>query len=124
MARRSDRVAAGRRDRIVTIEERPIADTLDTEGAPIDGPWTTLVENMPAGKSESSGRERFVANQVSAPYDTTWEINYRSDMDPELLDVTKLRRLVVKGRVHDIVYVSEIGRRRGLEIYTLARPGA
>lgn len=125
MARHTDRIAAGKRDRIVTLQERPITDAVDSEGAPTDVeadvPWTNLVENIPASKEESSGRERFVANQTSAPYDTTWVINYRADMDPELVDVAKLRRIVVQGRVHDIVYASEIGRRRGIEIYTLAK---
>jgi head-tail adaptor len=123
MARRTDRLASGRRDRLITIEQRPAADAVDTEEAPIDGPWTTLVDDLPAAKEESSGRERFVANQLSAQYDTRWEINYRPDMDPDLVDVPKLRRLTFSGRVHDIVYASEVGRRRGVELYTLARSG-
>ena len=121
MARKTDRLSSGRRDRLITIEERPVTDAVDSEFAPVDGPWTTLVDNLPAAKEESSGRERFVANQVSAPYDTRWEINYRPDMDPDLLDVTKLRRLIFNSRIHDIVYASEVGRRRGVELYTLAR---
>lgn len=123
MADRQPPCEPGLRDRIVTIQQRPATDAVDTEGAPIDGPWTTLVASMPAAKGDVSGWERVRANQTSARYDTRWEINYRLDMDPELVDVAKLRRLLVNGRVHDIVAASEIGRRDGIELLTIAHVG-
>lgn len=122
MARR-DRMAVGARDRIVRIEQRPVTDAVDDEGAPTDGPWTTLVEYMPAAKTDLIGNERVRADQVTARSDQRWDINYRPDMDPDLVDVPKLRRLVVNERVLEIVSVTEIGRRAGISLYTIAKVG-
>lgn len=112
---------SGERDRMITLEQRPATLSKDASGTPIDGPWTTLVEHMPASKMVIGGRERFNAQQLTSPYDTRWEINYRTDMDPELINVPKLRRVVYQGRVHDIVHADHIGRREGVELLTLAR---
>jgi SPP1 family predicted phage head-tail adaptor len=122
MADRRGSFEPGLRDRVVTIEYRSTTDQVDAEGAPTET-WTTLVGSMPAAKSDITGWERVRASQTSARYDTRWEINYRLDMDPELVDVAKLRRLVVSGRVHDIVAASEIGRREGIELLTMAASG-
>lgn len=114
-------IDAGQRDRKITIEQRPAADTLDTEGAPIDGPWTTLVDCMPAAKHDMHGEERMRGDdRIASKFDTRWVINYRLDMDPELLDVPKLRRVKVGDRYHQIVAAAEIGRRQGIEIMTVA----
>lgn len=121
--RGSDRLSAGRRDWFVTIQQRSATDTPDASSGEPTETWTTLVSNMPAAREDAKGTENFVANQMSAAYDTRWEINYRADMDKSLVDVPKLRRLVYQGRVHDIVDSSEIGRRRGIELWTLAASG-
>lgn len=112
----------GQRDRRVTIQQRPAADASETSGFPVDGPWTTLV-SCDMAKFDVGGRERFQSAQTSAAYDTRWEMEYRADMDPELVDVAKLRRLVYAGRTYDIVAASQIGRRDGVEITTLAKVG-
>jgi head-tail adaptor len=113
----------GLRDRVVTIESRSATDAVDaTSGEPTET-WTTLVANMPAAKTDVSGWERFRMDQQSARADQRWEMNYRADMDPELVDVPKLRRLVVSGRTLEIVAASEIGRREGIELLTLAASG-
>jgi head-tail adaptor len=111
---------AGQRDQVVTIEQAP----LETPGGgfPIED-WTTLVSGMPASKTNLSGSEQFRAAQMSAAVDTRWEINYRMDMDPDVIDVPKTRRLVHNGRVHDIVEASQIGRRNAIELVTLAKAG-
>lgn len=118
------RLDAGKRDRLVTIQERSVVDAVDeVSGEPLDNDddqWTTLVDAMPAAKEELSGNERFRQDRVAAHYDQRWVINYRVDMDPELVDVPKLRRLSVNGRVLEIVYAAEIGRRAGIELLTLA----
>jgi hypothetical protein len=57
---------------------------------------------------------------VSAPYDTKWALPYSAEWDPDLVDVRKTRRLVVGGRIHDIVAAQELGRKRGVEVMTLA----
>lgn len=122
MPRRSDRLSAGARDRVITIEQRPVEDTADADsGEPVDGPWTTLVANMSAAREEYRGYERQRSDQTVARYDVKWDINYRADMDPELIDVPKLRRLVVEGRRYDIVSAEQVGRRRGVCLYVVGR---
>ena len=110
----------GQRDWIVELQQ--VTDGVDSSGAPLET-WTTLVENMPAAKYDVRGTERFAAQQLSASYDTRWHINYRTDMDPELHDVAKTRRLVHRGRVHDIVAATMVGRREAVELLTLAKVG-
>ena len=121
MALRIKPFEPGHRDRIITIESRPAADTVDDEGAPIDGPWTTLSNRIPAARTDVIAREQFRADQLSAMQTTRWEMGYRIDMDPEQLDVPKLRRVVHRGRVYDITSASIIGRLEGIELMTLAR---
>ncbi len=112
--------AAGARDRLVTIQERPDADAKAPSGYPVET-WTTLADVW-MHKYDISARERysFQSNQESAPYDTKWTLPWMDTMDPETVDVRKLRRLLVNGRVHDIVGANEIGRRNGIELQTLA----
>lgn len=112
--------AVGQRDRWVTLEQLPEADTEGRTGFPTEV-WTPLAAEVPAMKTDVSGRERFVGDQLSVAYDTRWEIAYRADMDPELVDVTKRRRIVYLGRAYDIVAALMIGRRDALELLTLSR---
>lgn len=126
MARRWTPMEPGERDYIITIEQ--VTDSVDgSSGEPLET-WTTLEANMPAGKYDLQGYdlqgyERQQVNQLSARYDTRWEINYRLDMDPDLVDVPKTRRIVCRGRTHDIVAASMIGRREGIELQTIAKVG-
>lgn len=107
---------AGLRSRLVTIEQ------LSSENAggafPIET-WTSLALEW-MSKRDLRADERFAANQTSAFAETEWQMAYRSDMDPDLLDVTKMRRLVYEGRTHDIVAASVIGMQRGVTMLTLA----
>lgn len=109
----------GARDQIVVLQQRPVADAAAASGFPTET-WTTLVAAMPAAKIDLGGTERYRASQLAASYDARWEINYRLDMDPDLVDVPKLRRLVHRGRIHDIVAAVQIGRREGIELATIA----
>jgi len=118
MTRRSA-MEPGERDHTILIQQRAASDAVDSVGAPTDDPWTTLVAAMPASREDISARERFAAEQLSASYDTRWEINYRLDMDPWLIDVPKLRRILYQGRVLNIVAANQIGRREGVELLTL-----
>lgn len=113
---------AGERDRLVQIEQRPTTDAVDASYTPVDGPWTELGK-LWARKVELGGNERFTAMQLSAKYDTRWQIGYRADMDPELIDVAKVRRLVYKSRTYDIVSATMLGRRDGIELQTLSKAG-
>lgn len=123
MASSRTRLDAGKRDRIVTIQQRPTTDEVDEDsGEPVET-WTTLVSSMPVCISDINGWERFRADQLSARFDKRIEMNYRADMDPELVDVPKTRRLLWNGRVLDIVQASQVGRRAGIELLTLAASG-
>lgn len=111
-------VDPGERPYMVTIEQRSAADAVDASGAPVET-WSTLVANMPASKGNMTTREQFESHQVSASADTRFVINYRLDMDPDLVDVTKVRRIVHRDRIYDIVGASQIGYREGIELKTL-----
>jgi head-tail adaptor len=113
----------GLRDRAITIQQRSATDAVDASSYEPVETWTTLVANCPAAKTEVTGWERFRAEQTSARYDQRWEINYRADMDPELVDVPKVRRLLVGTRVLEIVAAQEIGRREGIALLTVAATG-
>lgn len=107
----------GERDKRVTIEV--LTDGAGaTSGAAIETP-TTLAQVF-MSKEDQGARERFALGQTSAPFDTRWEMAYASNMDPELLDVPKSRRLVYQGRVYDIVGANLIGMREAIELLTLA----
>lgn len=110
---------AGQRDRYVTIQQRSSADAVDASYAPTET-WTTLYSGY-FSKNDIGGREKFMAHQMTAPYDTRWRGNYRPDMDRELVpDLPKLRRLVYQNRYYDIVDAQIIGRRQGIELLTMA----
>jgi SPP1 family predicted phage head-tail adaptor len=105
----------GERDRIVIIQK--MTDGKGTSGFPTEAPSTLAA--VPMRKADMNGSERYQAEQLSAPFNTRWEMGYRADMDPELVDVAKTRRLVYQGRAYDIVEAHMIGRREGIELLTL-----
>lgn len=112
--------SAGRRDRSITLQKRPAEDTADANsGEPIDGPWTKLCCEM-ASRQSLTGSERFQRDQVAARMDDEWEIPYRQDMDPELVDVPKCRRLLYQGRLFEIVAAKVTRLGRGICLYTLS----
>jgi hypothetical protein len=117
----------GKRDHVVRLESRDSAASLDDSGFPTGGgspsEWETLAETEMFSKTDISGKERLEAGQLSSPFDSQWNGSYRSDMDPELIDVAKLRRIVHEGRVYDIVSASVVGRKRSIDYLTLARVG-
>jgi len=108
----------GDRDRWITIEAA--TDGVDAVGAPIEV-WTPIV-SLPATKLDLETRERLQsgAARIASAFDTRWQINYRADMDPELQDVAKGRRIIHNGRRHDIVGAVHLGRKDGIEFLTTA----
>jgi len=89
-------------------------------GFPVEN-WTDLDPlHVLARKDDMGGRERFVANQLSSPFDTVWQIPYLADMDPDLVNVPKMRRVVHQNRVYDIVSAQTIGYHRAIQLETLA----
>jgi hypothetical protein len=119
-ATRGRGATVGARDKFLTIQERPEAITKDPSGTPIDGPWTTHLDSVAMEREDIDGRERFTAQQLTTPYDTRFRLPYVASMDPELLNVPKLRRLVYRGRVLDIVFAKHVGRFEGIELLTVA----
>lgn len=119
-SRNVSRLSAGKRDRLIKIEKFAAADAGDpNSGEPVET-WTTLERCMPVARIGVSGWERFKENQVTARFDDAWEMNYRADMDPDLIDLPKRRQLVYEGRTLDIVHGQVIGRRAGIVVLTLA----
>lgn len=110
----------GERDKKVTIEQT--TESAGSSSFPVDT-WTTLAADVWMSRHDMKGSERFGAGQLSAAGDTRWEMGYRADMDPDLVDVPKVRRLNHQGRIYDIVAASMIGRKAGVEVLTLAKVG-
>lgn len=109
----------GDRDREVTIQR--VTDGIADSGMPIET-WRLLSTEFMA-KVDLTARERFQASQMSASADARFEMAYREDMDPDLVDVPKARRLVYRGRTYDITMARLIGRNEGIELFTLAKVG-
>jgi head-tail adaptor len=117
MAIRQSPLEPGERDRYVMVQ--CLTESKGASHAPVStwedhaGVWMR--------KIDVGGRERFAGGQPSAVYDTRWEMGWRDDMDPDSVNVDVEKwRLVYRGRVYDIKYASEIGRKEGIEITTLS----
>lgn len=108
----------GQRDRSVRIEQ--MTESRDSATKAVTETWSTLASVVWMSKRDPTGRERFAAEQTSAAFDGLWEMPYREDMDPETVDVSKVRRLVYLGRTYGIVFARQIGMKAGIELMTLA----
>lgn len=113
----------GERDRLVTIEfgvlgvgtsKQPTVDWTDTR------PVQVYMRRL-----DVSGQERLESAQLQAEVDTEWEMPYKANMDPELVDVPKLRRLKYAGRRYDIqrAVIREATEGKQIRLWTLARSG-
>lgn len=108
--------AAGARDRWVTIQTRP-EESLSGSGFPIDAPWADLATVAMAREDvEAAERERGAQEQAVAY--TQWTMPYMTEMDPEVVDVQKLRRLLYAARQYDILGATAIGHARGIVLLT------
>lgn len=107
---------AGARDRWVTIQTRP-EDSTSESGFPVDATWTDLAvvamarEDLEADEIERSAQQQAVST-------TRWEMPFMPEMDPEAVDVPKLRRLFYVGRVFDILGAIQIGRAEAIAVVT------
>lgn len=81
--------------------------------------WTNIGAEF-MGREPLKGMERLQAGQIASRYDSRWLMPYRADMDPDLVDVPKDRRLVFGGRVQEIVSAQHVGRKEGVELTTMA----
>jgi hypothetical protein len=95
--------ATGTRNRLVTIQHG--TTSTGDSGGPVD----TFVDTVPpiwmAREIASRGGEVWQADatQVAARAEHRWSLPYLPDMDPDVVDVPRLRRLVYQGRTYDIV---------------------
>jgi head-tail adaptor len=119
MAGSQQRLSAGQRDRLITVEQ--MVDAVGPSSFPIET-WTPLV-TVQAAQDVDGGDETFTADQVTGTASVRWTLPYLAACDPDLVDVVKLRRLVASGRVYDITAAAQIGRRQGLELQTRAKVG-
>jgi hypothetical protein len=120
MALRQLPQATEERDRAVTVEQN--TESVGSTGFPLDT-WSTLATNYWCSKQDLVGKERFEQGQQSAPFATKWVGSYRADMDPELVDVPRLRRIVYQGRRYDITAASMVGMKETIQYMTIARMG-
>lgn len=117
-ATRSGAAGAGARDHWVTIQTRPDDSTSDS-GFPVDATWTDLTtvamarEDLDADEIERSSQQQAVST-------TRWEMPYMAEMDPDRVDVTKVRRLFYLGRSFDILGAVAIGRATAIALMTEA----
>jgi hypothetical protein len=109
---------SGTRDKQVTLQK--IAAGSDG-GFPTDTPGVEY--RFFASKKDLSGQERTTGAQVSARMETEWIVPYRAEVDPELVDVCQLFRLVYLGRTHDIVIASLTSRKGDIKLTTTVRVG-
>lgn len=107
---------AGDLDQWITLQQ--LAESAGSSGFPVET-WSTL-DTVWASRNDTSGLERFRSGQLSAPSTTIWQLQFRSDMDPEVLNVPKTRRILQSGRIYDIVAAKQIGREEGIELTTVA----
>lgn len=108
----------GQRNRLVTIQQ--LTESRDaTTREPVES-WTTLRQAY-MSVDPMRGSERFAAHQTTAAGDTVWEMPYVEDMDPEVVDVPKSRRLLFRGRVYDITSAIHEGMRACIELTTLSK---
>ena len=118
---------AGRLDRFVTIQRKGVS--LSDSGEQQET-WTTIANGKPASRAPVSGDERFSDPQLTAHEQFEFRIRYEA----ALADLTPKDRIIYPAlsdaspedapdlsRVHDVIAVSEIGRREGLKIITVRR---
>lgn len=113
-------IDTGRYDRLVTVQGRTLAR--GTSKAPVET-WADLFTVFMAIVQEKSRQdpERYVGSQLSARQDTVFMMRYRLDMDPESVSVASSRRLLLRGRIYDIVKATPIGFRDEVKLETLAK---
>lgn len=114
--------ASGRRTVSVTVQQ--MTQTKGASNAPVET-WTTL-RTVYASKEDllmNDSREQLRAGQLSARMETAWGLPYTADMDPNLVDVARVRRLLVGTRVYDITRGTVDDLKKGVQLITLAKVG-
>lgn len=121
MARLGIPLDPGALDQRVTIQYR--IDGSSTTGYPVEDWTTTASRTVWMARQAISGMERIAAQQVSAKADMRFVMSYRADMDPDLVDVVKDRRLVFQGRTFNITSAMQMGAKAAIELTAVAKVG-
>lgn len=100
----------------VTIQQ--LEESTASSGFPKEG-WTDLCQAWMSKRALYS-TETFKAGQASAPAKLVWMLLYRTDVDPDAVDVPKRRRLLYRGRTYDITAAETIGSQDAIVLTTLA----
>lgn len=115
----------GERTSLVTIQQMTL--TRGETKAPVET-WTTLAANiwmkrMAIDPIRADYGEKDIGHQIAAQPQSTWEMGYRADMDPTLVNVAKSRRLLYRGRAYNIVAGDVIGAQEGIELIAISDGG-
>jgi SPP1 family predicted phage head-tail adaptor len=108
---------AGVRTRLVTIQQ--MTESIGGSGRPVET-WTSLARAW-MERIDASGDEQFGNASLATRYDTRWLMPYQRNMDPEVQNVPKSRRLQLNGRIYDIISAVPIGLHDRIELRTIAK---
>ncbi len=103
---------AGNLDRLIELRHRVLTQNSHGEQVPS---YPTAYETVWAEKLDQRAREYFAAQGTQAEATTRFRIRY-------MTGVVMTDRIVYDGANYDIVQISEIGRREGLEIFATSAP--
>ncbi len=115
----------GSYDKAVTIQYRTAGESetnFPIEDWAVARSRVVMMARLQRARQDFRGIERLIPGAVQSSAEMQWEMGYCDDMDPDLVDVTKDRRLVYQGRVLDIVAAEHIGRKSAIELTTVANP--
>ena len=108
-------IRAGQLDRLITIEAPGgSADDYGETSPNTAANWTTVVANLPAQKVPLRGAEAIEARTRVGTETGKFIVRWRSD-------VTVKCRIVFETKNWNIVSVTEVGRREGLELTAVTR---
>ena len=114
-------VSIGDRDVLVTVEGA-VEETAPT-GFVVET-FAPLARPVWARREATGGSgEPYSADQLSEREVRIWTLPYRTDLDPDLVDVCKLRRLTYAGKVFDIVAAEVVGRRSQIRVTARVQGG-
>ena len=108
---------AGSMDRRIRIE-RAQRGARTASGQPTKT-WLLQAEVW-AEATPDRGQEAFRSNQFAAKAEIRFRIRFPANVDP-LPSPSEDCRIVFEGKVFDIVGVTELGRREGLELWATTR---
>lgn len=97
--------AAGSMDRSIALQSRTLTPNAFNEQIPTYATFATVWGQ----KTELSGREQLLAQQISAVQTTRFRIYWRND-------VTNTCRAIVDGLTYELTNIIEVGRHRYLDL--------